>query len=187
LSKLGDEKKVEVDTQIGVHVSEILTDHREIDEKKCNLVVFNFPGGNKEIEKLKEILTYVNKDVDTSYLNQNNCTRLGKKPRPLKVVRVFQDADAKWNFIKRASSLSGSGSFKKVGLALDKSTKERQEDMALRDLLKAEKVKRPDDDLVIFRRCIEKRDIDSIKRREKQPSGIGISTIAGGEPIAPAH
>ena len=193
LSKLGDEKKIEVDTQIGVHVSEILTNHREIDEKKCNLMVFNFPEGNKEIDKLKEMLAYVNKDVDTSYLNQTNCTRLGKRstdpdpePRPLKVV--FQDAEAKWKFIKCASRLSGSESFKKVGLSLDKTTKERQDDMALRELLKAEKVKRPDDDLVIFRRCIEKRaDIDSIKRREKQPSGIGISTTAGGVPIAPAH
>jgi len=30
-------------------------------------------------------------------------------------------------------------------------------------------------------------DIVSIKRGEKQPSGIGISTTAGGVPITPAH
>ena len=74
-----------------------------------------------------------------------------------------------------------------MGLSLDKTTKERKDDMALRELLKVEKSKRPDDDLVIFRRCIEKRgDIDSIKRKEKQPSGIGIPTTAGGGPT-PGH
>ena len=194
-SNVSNEKKLEVDTQLSVHVSEVLTNHREIDEKKCNMMVFNFTEGksiNEDIVKLKEMLSYVNKNVDISYLDQSNCTRLGKvstdpnpRPRPLKIV--FHDADMKWNFIKCASRLSGNDSFKKVGLSLDKTTKERKDDMALRELLKVEKSKRPDDDLVIFRRCIEKRgDIDSIKRKEKQPSGIGIPTTAGGG-LTPGH
>ena len=52
---------------------------------------------------------------------------------------VFNDAETKWQFIKKASSLRNSEEFKKVGLSLDKTTKERQEDMALRAKLLEEK------------------------------------------------
>ena len=188
LTQIGTDR-VERENKMGVHVQEVLSDHREIDEKKCNMMVFNFPESDKDIEKLKELLAYVNKDVNIDNLSSTNVSRLGKppsnegKPRPMKIV--FENADTKWQFIKRASSLKNSEQFKKVGLSLDKTTKERQEDMALRAKLQEEKNKRPDDDLVIFRKEIVRRvDIENIKRQQRQQASVGPTN---GDPATPGH
>ena len=188
LSQIGT-NRVESENKMGVHVQEVLNDHREIDEKKCNMMVFNLPESTNDLEKLKALLTYVNKDVNIESLNSTNVSRLGKppsnegRPRPLKIV--FNDAETKWQFIKKASSLRNSEEFKKVGLSLDKTTKERQEDMALRAKLLEEKKKRPDDDLVIFRKEIVKRvDIDNIKKQQRLQASAGLTN---GDPTAPGH
>ena len=81
--------------------------------------------------------------------------------------------------------LKNSEQFKKVGLSLDKTTKERQEDMALRAKLQVEKNKRPDDDLVIFRKEIVRRvDIENIKRQQRQQASVGPTN---GDPATPGH
>ena len=164
LTVLGTEK---VEEKIGVHVSELLTDQKETEEKKCNMIVFNLPEKDSEDEDLAEVknlLNYVNSEVNTDELTKSNVVRIGRKKttseshnkiRPIKLV--FNEPDTKWKLLKRASRLKDSTTFKGVGLNLDKTTKERREDEVLRAKLKEERGKRPEDDLIIFRKHIIKR------------------------------
>ena len=154
-------------------------------------MIFNLPESKdkeEDLSKVKEVLNYVNSEEVVDYLSTNNFSRLGKssegnqRPRPIKLV--FQDSDTKWQFIKRASRLRNSDSFNKVGLSVDKTTKERNEDAALREKLKGEKQKRPDDDLVIFRKQIVKRtDIPGLKKSLRAQSATLTTNgaVGGGE------
>ena len=110
------------------------------------------------------MLNYVNSEVNTDELSKANVVRIGRrkpmsensnKIRPIKLV--FTEPDTKWKLIKKASKLRDSSDFKGVGLNFDKTTKERREDEALRSKLNEEKNKRPEDDLIIFRKNIIKR------------------------------
>ena len=136
--------------------------------------------------KVKELLTFVNPDIDTDSLSCENVTRMGfkkpanddHKPRPIKIV--FDDPDTKWQFIKNAKKLSGSESFKKVGLSLDKTTKERQEDEKLRKELEAERKIRPTEDLIIFRKRIIPRANRQAEARKLRQAGLEAADAASG-------
>ena len=128
-------------------------------------MIFNLPESeDKEADsdKVQDLLNYVDSEEVLDYLTTDDMTRLGKfnennqRPRPIKLIS--NDSDTKWRFLKKASKLKNSEEFSKVGLSLDKTTKERKEDMILREKLKVEKGKRPDEDLVIFRKEIMSRD-----------------------------
>ena len=114
LNKIGDDRKElgNIEKNISVSVTEVLSDQREIDEKKKNLMVFNLSESldpKSDLIKVKEVLTHVNPEADIEQLNCDNVTRLGSKkstdgenskPRPVKIV--FKDSDTKWQFIKNA-------------------------------------------------------------------------------------
>ena len=188
LDKLGNDK---IEKQISVGVTEGLTDQQEVNEKKNNMMVFNLSestGDDKSLDltKVKELLTFVNPDIDTDSLSCENVTRMGfkkpanddHKPRPIKIV--FDDPDTKWQFIKNAKKLSGSESFKKVGLSLDKTTKERQEDEKLRKELEAERKIRPTEDLIIFRKRIIPRANRQAEARKLRQAGLEAADAASG-------
>ena len=178
LSKIGDEKK-EQSVALGQPVSEVLQDHRETDEKMNNLMVFNLAEAKdeeSEVAQVKALLSYVNSELGTDTVSKKNIVRLGQKkttgdqkPRPLKIV--FEDSNTKWQYIKHAKKLSDSDKFKRVGLSFDKTTKERLEDEKLRADLAAERIKRPDDDLIIFRKQI-------IKRADKQEVARAMRNVS---------
>ena len=186
LDKLGTEK---IEQNIGVQVSEVLADQREIDEKKNNLMVFNLAESSdekEELDKVNELLSYVNDDVNIEQLNSKNLLRLGlskpksdQRPRPLKIH--FDNPEKKWKFIKNAKKLRNSTSFKSVGLSLDKTTKERLEDDKLRSELLRERRNRPDDDLIIFRNKIIKReDKLEVARAMRSKPDLEAVEAAGG-------
>jgi hypothetical protein len=85
-------------------VFEVLQDHREIDEKMNNLMVFNLieaKDEEEEIASVKKLLNFVNSEVDADCVSTKNITRLGQKkptgdqkPRPLKIT--FEDSNTKW-------------------------------------------------------------------------------------------
>ena len=153
-------------------------------------MVFNLPettDNSKEadFDKLKELLNYVNSEVEVDYLTTDNFARLGKydmsnqRPRPIKLE--FNDPDSKWKFLKKASNLRNSKVFSKVGLSLDKTTKERKEDMALRDKLKAEREMRPSEHLVIFRKEVwSKTEISEFKKGKRNLPAAAARGVASG-------
>ena len=130
-------------------------------------MVFNLSESldpKSDLIKVKEVLTHVNPEADIEQLNCDNVTRLGSKkstegenskPRPVKIV--FKDSDTKWQFIKNAKKLGESELFRKVGLSLDKTTKEREEDDLLRKELADKRKDEPEGDWIIFRKKIIKR------------------------------
>ena len=176
LTKLEPQK---IEKNIGQHVSEVIQDNREIDEKKNNMMMFGLAEAtdeNKELENVKKVLTFVNAEIDTDQITTKSIVRLGQKkprddqrPRPLKIV--FDDADTKWKYIKHAKKLGNSESFKKVGLSLDKTNSERLKDEKLRADLAAERKKRPTDDMIIFRGHI-------IPRATKAEFAMSLKTVS---------
>ena len=121
LDKLGNDK---IEKQISVGVTEGLTDQQEVNEKKNNMMVFNLSestGNDKSLDltKVKELLTFVNPDIDTDSLSCENVTRMGfkkpanddHKPRPIKIV--FDDPDTKWQFIFQKSRLVPGQNYKR--------------------------------------------------------------------------
>ena len=168
IDKIGNDRNDlgKIEKNISVSVTEVLSDQREIDEKKNNMMVFNLsesPDPTSDLIKVKQVLTHVNPEADIEQLSCDNVTRLGSKkpsgdnskPRPLKIV--FKDSDTKWQFIKNAKKLGDSESFRKVGLSLDKTTKEREEDDILRKELAEKRKDDPEGDWIIFRKKIIKR------------------------------
>ena len=158
LNKMGTKSK-DIEQNIGQHVSEVIQDQREIEEKKNNLMVFNLAESadeSAEVDNVKKLLTFVNDKIDTDQINSKSITRLGLKrpkddqrPRPLKIT--FDDAETKWQYIKNAKKLGQNVSFKKVGLSLDKTNCERLRDEKLRADLAIHRKNRPNDDMIIFR------------------------------------
>ena len=67
--------------------------------------------------------------------------------------------------------LGNSESFKKVGMSLDKTNSERLKDEKLRADLAAERKKRPDDDMIIFRGHI-------IPRADKAEFAKSLKTVS---------
>ena len=68
LTKLEPQK---IEKNIGQHVSEVIQDNREIDEKKNNMMMFGLAEAtdeNKELENVKKVLTFVNAEIDTDQI-----------------------------------------------------------------------------------------------------------------------
>ena len=193
LNKIGDDRKElgNIEKNISVSVTEVLSDQREIDEKKNNMMVFNLSESldpKSDLIKVKEVLTHVNPEADIEQLNCDNVTRLGSKkstegenskPRPVKIV--FKDSDTKWQFIKNAKKLGESELFRKVGLSLDKTTKEREEDDLLRKELADKRKDEPEGDWIIFRKKIIKRANRQTIAKEMRKADLEAAAAAAKE------
>ena len=81
-----------VEQTLEITVSEALTEQREIDEKKCNLMIFNLPESKdkeEDLSKVKEVLHYVNSEEVVDYLS----TTVIIFPDLVNPVKVIRDLD----------------------------------------------------------------------------------------------
>ena len=159
------EKKTEDDIQ--VQLTEVIQNQSEVEEKKKNLIVFNVPEAEEsdddkkeqeeDVTKVKEILSFLDKRLDTSEIDIKNVTRMGNKkgkdvkPRAIKIT--LPSVDMKYKAIRNAKKLTD---FKtpKIGISFDKTKKEIKEDQALKQLLEDTKKNDPESDPVIFERKV---------------------------------
>ena len=180
---MGESSTNKIESKIKTQVAEVLNDHKEGNDKKNNMMLFNLPESADDTdqekddqERVKEIINIMEREVSTESFNKENVIRLGKrrphhkeKPRPVKIS--FNNEDTKWRVLRKSYKLNKHPTYGSVIASNDKTAKEQQDDRALLAELKEAKRARPEDDLIIFKQKI-------IKRSEK-PSYADIVKEAG--------
>ena len=172
--------KVNIEEKFQNSFKEILSDEREKEEKKQNLVLFgvpeeNAPEDNKETKKkdngkVADIVCFVNKDCEPDDLRCCTVTRLGKKrenaekPRPIKVS--FDSFELKRKTLKNAKLLRDY-KIKNIGISPDKTKKELEEDRRLRTELRRQKESDQNTEYMIFEKKVMKRN-EITKIREER-------------------
>ena len=190
-SVLSESAKTKVETKIKTQVEEVLNDHREGENKKTNIILFNLPETNSEtdpenedLKRVKEVVSIMNKDVGTEALHKDNVSRLGKrrpqhkeKPRPVKIT--FNNEETKWKVLRKSYKLKNDNSYRSVVAANDKTAKELQEDKVLKAELEEAKKARPGEDLMIYKRqIINRKDRPSYADIVRNRSDPGASKLA---------
>ena len=172
--ELINKSKAQPDTpNLGVEerVAEVMSEQSLREERKNNIILYNLPEADKnkdsveqhdtDMQNVKDILNFVNKDVSTAKIESKDIERMGERkghnetrPRPIKVV--FPDFHSKIKIMKNAKKLAKYTNFRKIGLAFDKTKKEQLEDKILRDELNKKRTECPDDGYIIFKGKIMK-------------------------------
>ena len=184
LQILKQEKKLE--ETVKVQVEEVLENQRQQEDRKNNLVVFNVEeSGAPEEEKshdlseIKSILRYVCPDVDVDSVEEAEIFRLGQrkppaasnakpKPRPIKIK--FKSTESKTSALRQARKLKDHKKYNRIGLAADKTQREREADKALR----TEMMRRRSDEEDVYTRGGKL--IISKKEKQKQEEGEGAAS-----------
>ena len=133
------EEKKEKSKQMSISVREALKDHEQRDERKNNLILFNFPeieDDKEDIKNVIEVLEFVNGDRLTDNLDESNISRLGRtKPevgsRPRGIKITFANSDKKMAILRNAWRLANHPDFKKLGLSPDRTKQEREDNIKL--------------------------------------------------------
>lgn len=137
-----EEKKKE-NIQVSLSVQEAVREEHDKDEKKNNLILFNLPEfvGNEEdnddILKVKEVLGFVKGIPIVDILDSSTVTRLGRKkedpeekPRAIRIA--FGIPARKMDILRNAYKLANHDDFRKLGLSMDMTKKERDAEYILR-------------------------------------------------------
>ena len=176
------------DTQIQTHVSEMLEDQREKEEKKNNIILFNVPEveTNEEltdreemevdVENIKDVLSVVYPNVDALGLSvsQENVIRLGRTKkdninRPVKVM--LKDNSSKGKIFVNSWKLRDHDTFNRVGISSDKTKKEMEKYKELKFQLQKKK-EETGEDWMIYK--------DTIIKRADKPARTAAAGGVGG-------
>ena len=134
-----------VEERIKVNVSEILEDHREKDDRKNNLILYNVPEGkeggdntSEDSEVANSVLKVVCPDMPS--LANTNIKRMGDRrkptstnptPRPRPIKITLSENETRDRILRQARKLKDS-KFKTIGISADKTRKEREHDQSIR-------------------------------------------------------
>lgn len=153
VTEIKDELKKEIIDEVNINVTQMIDSFKEVDDKKKrenNLVLYNMEeskqadGKNREKEDIRKCQQLIQEGIgiEQDFFNIKKAIRLGKwqnsqeRPRPL-LIRL-DDAEEKWNIIKKAKNLKNytHHTLKKVIVTLDLTPKEQERDRILRGELK---------------------------------------------------
>ena len=156
------------DNSIKVHVAEAIGDQKEQEKREKNVILYNVPESDPKatapvveaevIQNVKNVFTFVEPSLDISNLSGKTVVRLGKprtptevcpdpKPRPIKVIlRSPQEVEL---LRKNARKLKDNNGLNHVGIAADKTWKERVKERELRQEFKTRKYDNKED-VVIY-------------------------------------
>ena len=189
--------KTTVESKIKVCVSEHIEDQREIDDRKNKIIFYNLPetgegaeGIKEDLDKVKKVIKHVCPDMETDDLTCSDLSRLGTKrepttdrptpnPRPIKIV--LKGSPDRNSILKNARKLKGS-IFQKVGISADKTIKEREIELAVRQEFAARKL--AGEDIVLYRNQIYPRDEAPWLRRNN--AGV-VKSGQGPDDLQPKH
>jgi len=186
LKKLNEEK---LDLLVKAHVQEQIDTKNEREERKNNIIIFNLDECEEDgIEKERKhdkrevgkLFGKICPEVEVKEIREENFVRLGrkantkvgsgvqKKNRPIKVV--LPEEQSKGKILKKAKNLRGLAEYSKVGIAPDKTMKERMEDKKLRTELKTRK--QNNEDVVVFNgKVMLRTEIAAEKQRMREGEG----------------
>ena len=173
-----------VETQLQSSFTEVLNEQKEIEDKKCNIILFNVPepkktaiGKDDFIEDHKvvaDILLHLHEDLNEEATDPRRCKvkRLGKRregederPRPIKIE--FSTLEAKEKALKNARRLKDYN-IPRIGLSHDKTKKEMNEDRVLKGQLLKKREADPTTEYTIYNKEIMTKDQAKSIREEKQ-------------------
>ena len=139
------------DDSIKAHITEVIGDERDKDDRKQNVIMYNIPECDpkasntvsevEDTQKVKNVMSFVTPNIDNSFLNGKTVIRMGKvrapsdtypnpKPRPIKVI--LPSPTEALALRKNARKLKDNQGLNHVGIAADKSWKERLAERELR-------------------------------------------------------
>lgn len=195
LNKLNEDK---LDGMVKAHVQEQLDTKNEEKERKNNLIIFNLKECVEDDvvkqrahdkQTLVRMIEKICPEVKVSEIDEANFVRLGrkdkvkndndvKKNRPVKLV--LPEEKMKGKILKKAKGLKNLEEFRRVGIAPDKTMKERMVDKKLRTELLARK--KDGEDAVIFNGKVMFRvEIEEEKKRMKGVVSEGVASGGGSE------
>jgi hypothetical protein len=160
-------KEQSIEEKIKVQVTEALDSQKEKEVRQNNTVLFNVPecdekgqgkASKHDQAEITKILSLVYPDLDQATIIEQNVSRLGRrrepsdsvpnpKPRPVKVV--LDDSACRSNILRKAWRLKDSETYKKVGIAGDKTLEERKAEKVVRS--EFHQRKQNGEDVVIFK------------------------------------
>ena len=162
-------EQINIESTVKSEVTEQLNEMKEIELKKCNLMMFNLKESLKsdaseaEIEDLqavKQVLEHVSPELKEnviSNITSENIKRLGKKPensneentkvRPIKIT--LQDETVKFKFLKKSHKLKTFLPNQRIGLKKDLTKQQLIEENELRKELQRRKELK--EDVMIYR------------------------------------
>ena len=141
-------QEMKLEETVKVQVEEVLENQRQQEDLKSNIVVFNVEESgapeeenSHDLSEIKSILRYVCPDVDADSVEEAEIFRLGQrkpptesnakpKPRPIKIK--FKSAESKTSALRQARKLKDHEKYNRIGLAADKTQREREADKTLR-------------------------------------------------------
>ena len=185
IKKDKNEEPIELDTKIEVKVVEMLDEDREKQEKRNNMIVYNVEEApdseengkelKEDIEKVREVLSVVHPDASKISLTDVTVTRCGfnKKKDKMRPIRVkLMENSTKGVIFKNSWKLKEHDKFKKVGLSNDKTAREQLKDRELRSRLQDKKKETGEDDWIIYKDNIIKRNAKPQRNHNNgSPSG----------------
>ena len=190
--------RTEFNQQIKIHVEEVLTEQKEKEDKKNNIMLYGLEEGShkedeknadEDVGKVKEVFTTVNPEVTLVNLDKSTIKRIGIKkvaeegkptPRPRPVKIVTDSPEMKMEILRNARRLKDSEKYKHIGLSFDKTKKEQEEYRKLK--IKLDEKNRETasgNDYQIFRGDIVlKTEVKHIIRQSKENKGTGWASAA---------
>ena len=163
LNILNREEKLE--EKIKTQVSEIVVDQKEKEDRAKNLMMFNIPEPDSpseedDLAKVRDILDFVCPEICfPDVISKPTLHRLGSlkpptkddvsppKPRPIKVV--FKNSEVISGYMANAKKLTKYHKFAKIGIAPDKTIKERNNDRLVREELRSRQM--AGEDVIIYK------------------------------------
>ena len=174
-------------------VAEAIGDERARGERENNVIMYNVPESDPKandalaeaevIQNVTNVITFVEKSIDTSSLNGKTVMRLGPKrvpsednphpkPRPVKVI--FRNSIEAGLIKKNARKLKFSDGLKHVGISADKTWKEREEERETRKVYNQRKFENHEDVVIYNSEVILRSELPSMLKKAKESvSGAG--------------
>ena len=173
------------DDSIKVQISEAFGDQKDKDERNNNIILYNIPESDpkvsstqsevEDIQNVKNVMNFVSPTIDSSNLNGKTVIRLGPirvpndqypnpKPTPIKVV--LQNPSEVGVLRRNARKLKNNEGLNHVGIAADKTWKERVEERELRKEFNIRKNEDKEDVIVYNKKVILRSELPS-KQNDK--------------------
>ncbi|KAG0722871.1 hypothetical protein GWK47_043731 [Chionoecetes opilio] len=137
MEKRMDERDEELVRRVTERMNENLEEREDQERRRKNVMMFNVEESEKDD---KELCEYVFKEkLGVEGVEVVKVYRLGTKSRGRErpMVACLSDGYVKWDIIKRSKELRNAreDSIRKIGLAVDKTKREREEDALLKEKL----------------------------------------------------
>ncbi|KAG0718027.1 hypothetical protein GWK47_053291 [Chionoecetes opilio] len=149
MEKRMDERDEELVRRVTERMNENLEEREDKERRRKNVMMFNVEESEKEDIKErekddKELCEYVFKEkLGVEGVEVVKVYRLGTKSRGRErpMVACLSDGYVKWDIIKRSKELRNAreDSIRKIGLAVDKTKREREEDALLKEKLQVKR------------------------------------------------